>query len=104
MSSVDLWPIGNCQVSALIDRAGRFVRSCVPQVDGDPLFTALLDGDAAEREDGGGYWSIELENCVQTTQRYRRNTPILVTRHWPGNYTAALSDQVPFGMTREVIR
>ena len=28
---------------------------------------------------------------------------ILVTRHRPGNYTAALSDRVPFGMTREVI-
>ena len=38
--SVDLWPIGNCQVSALIDRAGRFVWACVPRVDGDPLFVA----------------------------------------------------------------
>ncbi|MDP9695828.1 UNVERIFIED_ORG: hypothetical protein J2X79_003405 [Arthrobacter globiformis] len=28
---------------------------------------------------------------------------ILVTRQGPGNYTAALSEQVPFGMTREVI-
>jgi hypothetical protein len=28
---------------------------------------------------------------------------ILVTRHRPGNYTAALSEQVPFGMTHEVI-
>ncbi|MBT2596704.1 hypothetical protein [Arthrobacter sp. ISL-72] len=29
---------------------------------------------------------------------------ILITRNSPGHYTAALSDQVPFGMTREVIR
>lgn len=28
---------------------------------------------------------------------------ILITRHRPGHYTAALSDQVPFGMTRELI-
>ncbi|MCU1548748.1 MAG: hypothetical protein JWO29_1699 [Arthrobacter sp.] len=28
---------------------------------------------------------------------------ILLTRHKPGHYTAALSDQVPFGMTRELI-
>jgi hypothetical protein len=28
---------------------------------------------------------------------------ILVTRVAPGRYTAALSDQVPFGMTRELI-
>jgi GH15 family glucan-1,4-alpha-glucosidase len=77
MSDLDLWPIGNCQVSALIDRAGRFVWGCVPRVDGDPLFSALIDGDASERGD----WSIELENCVETSQAYERNTPILVTRH-----------------------
>jgi hypothetical protein len=28
---------------------------------------------------------------------------ILVTRVAPGRYTATLSDQVPFGMTRELI-
>jgi hypothetical protein len=28
---------------------------------------------------------------------------ILVTRHKPGSYTVALSDQVPFGMTRELV-
>ncbi|GAA2139683.1 MULTISPECIES: hypothetical protein [Arthrobacter] len=28
---------------------------------------------------------------------------ILLTRHRPGHYTAALSDQVPFGMTRELV-
>lgn len=28
---------------------------------------------------------------------------ILLTRHTAGHYTAALSDQVPFGMTRELI-
>jgi len=28
---------------------------------------------------------------------------ILLTRLKPGHYTAALSDQVPFGMTRELV-
>jgi hypothetical protein len=28
---------------------------------------------------------------------------ILLTRHKPGHYTAALSDQVPFGMTQELV-
>lgn len=28
---------------------------------------------------------------------------ILLTRNEPGHYTAALSDQVPFGTTRELI-
>lgn len=78
IASLDLWPIGNCQVSALIDRAGRFVWACVPRVDGDPAFSNLLAGEGA---DGAGAWAIDLEDCVSTEQTYVRNTPILVTRH-----------------------
>ncbi|WP_294189346.1 glycoside hydrolase family 15 protein [uncultured Sphingomonas sp.] len=77
MSDLDLWPIGNCQVSALIDRAGRFVWGCVPRVDGDPLFSALLGGDAPE----GGFWEIAVEDSVSVEQHYVRNTPVLVSRH-----------------------
>jgi GH15 family glucan-1,4-alpha-glucosidase len=80
-ATLDLWPIGNCQVSALIDRAGRFVWACVPRVDGDPVFCSLLD-DAPPAADGArGFWEIDLEDAVRTTQRYIRNTPIVVTRH-----------------------
>lgn len=77
MTSLDLWPIGNCQVSALIDRAGRFIWGCTPRVDGDPLFSALLGGDAPD----SGYWAIELDGCISVEQSYQRNTPILVSRH-----------------------
>ncbi|MET0247034.1 MAG: glycoside hydrolase family 15 protein [Sphingomonas sp.] len=77
MSDLDLWVIGNCQVSALVDRAGRFVWGCAPRVDGDPLFSSLLGGETPET----GYWSVELEDCVSVEQRYERNTPILVSRH-----------------------
>ena len=38
-ATMDLWPIGNCQVSALVDRNGRFVWGCLPRVDGDPAFS-----------------------------------------------------------------
>lgn len=75
--TLDLWPIGNCQVSALIDRAGRMVWGCVPRVDGDPLFSALLGGQTPDT----GFWAIDLEDAVSTEQHYLRNTPILVTRH-----------------------
>jgi len=81
-ATLDLWPIGNCQVSALVDRAGRFVWGCVPRVDGDPAFSALLDD--ANLDDPGpaqGFWSIELEGGETVEQQYRRNTPILVSRH-----------------------
>jgi GH15 family glucan-1,4-alpha-glucosidase len=77
MSSLDLWPIGNCQVSALVDRAGSFVWGCVPRIDGDPLFSSLLGGETPER----GFWAIEIENSVSIEQEYIRNTPILVSRH-----------------------
>ena len=77
MTSLDLWPIGNCQVSALVDRTGRFVWGCVPRVDGDPIFSALLGGEKPEV----GYWSIDLEDCISIEQRYLGNTPILSTRH-----------------------
>jgi GH15 family glucan-1,4-alpha-glucosidase len=77
MSSLSLWPIGNCQVSALIDAHARFVWGCVPRVDGDPLFCALLEPKGAE---GRGRWDIALEDQCSVEQFYVRNTPILVSR------------------------
>ena len=79
--SLDLWPIGNCQVSALIDRAGRFVWGCVPRVDGDPLFSALLGAGDLTKVSATGFWAIDLEDCVSIQQDYRRNTPILISTH-----------------------
>jgi GH15 family glucan-1,4-alpha-glucosidase len=79
MSDLNLWPIGNCQVSALVDGEGGFVWGCQPRVDGDPLFCALLDpkGESAVPR---GEWRISLDNQVSAEQRYLKNTPILVTR------------------------
>ena len=76
MKGLDLWPIGNCQVSALIDDAAGLVWACQPRVDGDPLFCALLEPRPPVR----GEWRIALEGQVSATQRYLKNTPILVTR------------------------
>jgi GH15 family glucan-1,4-alpha-glucosidase len=72
---LDLAPIGNCAISALIDRRGRYVWACAPRVDGDPVFSALMDGDAPEH----GFWSIELEGMASAAQAYVRNTPVLRT-------------------------
>ena len=76
VSNLSLWPIGNCQVSALVDGAAGLVWGCVPRVDGDPVFCALMNG---ERQDEG-VWRFALEGQVRATPRYSRNTPILVTR------------------------
>ncbi len=81
-ATLDLWPIGNCQVSALVDRCGRFVWGCVPRVDGDPAFSALLDEvDFDAPGAAQGFWSIDLEGAHDVEQEYVRNTPILRSRH-----------------------
>lgn len=78
MTSLDLAPIGNCAASALIDRCGRFVWACVPRVDGDPMFCALLSGEP-QSDTQAGVWAIDLVDQVRVEQDYERNTPILVT-------------------------
>ncbi|WP_298125389.1 glycoside hydrolase family 15 protein [Brevundimonas sp.] len=72
---LELAPIGNCAVSALIDRRGRFVWACAPRVDGDPVFSALMDGSDPDH----GFWDVELEGCASIEQAYVRNTPVLRT-------------------------
>ncbi|MFL0356910.1 glycoside hydrolase family 15 protein [Erythrobacter sp. GH1-10] len=75
LPNLELWPIGNCQVSGLIDRTGALVWGCVPRVDGDPVFSSLLNGDQRD----AGIWRFELEGQVEAEQEYIRNTPHLVT-------------------------
>ena len=76
---LDLAPIGNCTVSALIDRMGRYVWACAPRFDSDPLFSCLLSdmdpGDEAAR----GLWAIDLVDFAEAKQEYVRNTAILRT-------------------------
>ena len=76
---LDLAPIGNCSVSALIDRQGRYVWACAPRVDGDPLFSALLGGVEPGGDEAHGFWSVELEGFATAEQAYLRNTAVLRT-------------------------
>ena len=73
--NLELWPIGNCQVSGLIDETGALVWGCIPRVDGDPAFSALVN----DRERDAGIWRFELEGQTEVSQEYIRNTPHLVT-------------------------
>jgi GH15 family glucan-1,4-alpha-glucosidase len=77
--NLDLWPIGNCQVSALVDNAAGMVWACQPRVDGDPLFCSLLEPEG-ESATARGEWRISLEDQISAEPRYLKNTPILVTR------------------------
>ncbi|WP_420404446.1 glycoside hydrolase family 15 protein [Nisaea sp.] len=77
MSTLELGMIGNCAISALIGETGTIQWCCLPRFDGDPFFSALLadEGQAAER----GFWEIEVANLADSSQRYERNSAVLVT-------------------------
>jgi GH15 family glucan-1,4-alpha-glucosidase len=68
----DLGLIGNCQVSALVERSGSIVWCCLPRFDSEPVFGRLLD-------EGGGDFSIAPAAGGTGRQRYVANTNILET-------------------------
>jgi GH15 family glucan-1,4-alpha-glucosidase len=74
MADLSLAVVGNCQISGLIDLRGRYVWSCIPRHDGDPVFCSLINGD---KEDG--FFEVELQNLVSFEQHYQRNTAIVET-------------------------
>jgi GH15 family glucan-1,4-alpha-glucosidase len=74
MSQLDYALIGNCQVSALVDRKGQFVWSCMPRFDSPSVFSALLGGEKA------GTWSLlPTASQYETRSEYLRNTNVLRT-------------------------
>src|SRR5581483_7811833 len=68
--NLELFPIGNCAASALIDEEGRYVWACAPRVDGDPFFSSLLGGSQSTSPDAYGYWAVEVEGAVKASQTY----------------------------------
>jgi pentatricopeptide repeat protein len=85
-ATLGLGVIGNCIVSALIDREARIVWSCLPRLDGDPVFHSLIDESTAA--DARGFWSIELGGFERSEQEYLANTAVLVTRLFSTNGSA----------------
>ncbi|MBU0799370.1 MAG: glycoside hydrolase family 15 protein, partial [Alphaproteobacteria bacterium] len=74
MTDLNLAVIGNCRFCALIDRNGRISQCGLPQFDSDPVFCALLDGDA-----DSGYWDFELVGFKRASQKYIENTAVVET-------------------------
>ncbi|MGK5083185.1 glycoside hydrolase family 15 protein [Bdellovibrionota bacterium FG-1] len=80
MSQMDYGIIGNCQISALLEKSGKIVWCCMPKFDAPSVFASLLDSRQ------GGFWSIEpaVDGVLgpwETKQHYMRNTNVLVTTH-----------------------
>src|SRR4051794_31631218 len=78
VSQLDYGLIGNCQISALVDRSGKVVWCCMPRLDSSSIFASMLDPER------GGYWSIEPAqgplDAWETRQHYLRNTNVLLTQ------------------------
>lgn len=73
MSQLDFGLIGNCQISALIDKNAEVVWCCMPRFDSPAIFASLLDSEI------GGGWSIEPFHKWESRQSYIRNTNVLIT-------------------------
>jgi GH15 family glucan-1,4-alpha-glucosidase len=65
--------IGNCQVSALVQRNGEIVWCCLPRFDSEPVFSTLLDAA------GGGKFIVGDPDDNPGVQSYLENTNILET-------------------------
>ena len=91
-ASLALGVIGNSAVSALVDPQGTIVWSCLPRVDGDPVFHALLGA----AHPGDGAFAIELEDFARSEQAYVENTAVLRTRLWDRHgHAIEISDFAP---------
>lgn len=81
MNDLNLAVIGNCSFAALVNQKGCILWACMPNFDDDPVFCALIDGDADEQNDDDkqGFWDFEIENLKSCEQAYIANTAILET-------------------------
>ena len=60
MSTLDLGIIGNSTIAGLIDEQARYQWLCLPRLDGDPIFDALLGGRGSF-----GVWMEDLKSREQ---------------------------------------
>jgi GH15 family glucan-1,4-alpha-glucosidase len=79
MTNLDLSPIGNSSISALIDGQGRYLWFCAPRIDSDPFFCSLLTGQDEDAPEARGLWSVDVVGAAGYRQSYLRNTAVLRT-------------------------
>ncbi len=99
-ASLDLALIGNCTVSALIERSGSIVWCCMPRFDSTPVFDALLRSEHGLSLDGA--MSVELEGLARVEQSYDPGTAIVRTQLWDDHGQGVeLTDFAPYFLSRE---
>lgn len=80
VAGLDLALIGNCTISALVERRGSIVWCCMPRFDSTPVFDALLHSADGLPLDGA--MTVELEGLARTEQTYDPGTAIVRTQLW----------------------
>lgn len=89
--NLDLAPIGNGRVAALVDTQGCIVWWCFPRLDSDPVFSRLLAGSEEK-----GFCDVVLHGQAAARAQYIRNTAIVETILEDGNGNAVrITDFAP---------
>lgn len=89
MDNLDYGIIGNCRSAALISKTGSLEWCCLPEFDSSSVFAKLLD------EKIGGSFEIHVSEEYQISQRYKKNTAILITKYSDGDNAFELHDFMP---------
>jgi GH15 family glucan-1,4-alpha-glucosidase len=89
MKNLDYGVIGNCQSAALVSKRGSIEWFCLPNFGSPSLFAKLLDTRI------GGSFEVLTTDEYRTTQRYIKNTNLLVTRFSNGDDAFELIDFMP---------
>ncbi len=89
MDNLDYGIIGNCRSAALISKTGSLDWCCLPEFDSSSVFARLLD------EQKGGCFEIRVDEGYVITQRYKKDTALLITRYAKGPDIFEVRDFMP---------
>ena len=89
MDNLDYGIIGNCRSAALISKTGSLDWCCLPEFDSSSVFAKILD------EEKGGSFEILVEEDYEISQRYKKDTALLITLFKNGEDIFEVRDFMP---------
>lgn len=89
MENLDYGIVGNCRSAALVSKTGSIDWCCLPEFDSPSVFAKLLDKNI------GGSFEILVNDDYTITQRYKRDTAVLITTFSKGGDVFEVHDFMP---------
>lgn len=89
MKNLNYGVIGNCNSAAIISEKGAIVWACLPEFNSPSIFAKLLD------DKKGGSFEINVDSSYKITQKYIKNTNILLTKFTSGSNAFEVIDFMP---------